>query len=121
PRLFAVITEASLLYQWGTRHDRREQIEHLAEMNRRPNVELRIQRFADGLPLGMFSTTNIFDFPGDEPSTVFTETDYAIEEVSGAREINGYIEAFGRAADAALEPADTTLYIRQLAERLESS
>ena len=119
PHLHAVITEASLLYEWGSRNDRREQIEHLAEMNRRPNVDLRIQRFADGLPQGMFSTINIFDFPGDEPSIVFAETDHSIEEVTSARDINGYIESFGRARDAALEPADTTLYLRQLAERLE--
>ena len=48
PTWCAVITEASLMYQWGTRAERREQIEHLIEMSRRPNVELRIQRFADG-------------------------------------------------------------------------
>jgi transcriptional regulator with XRE-family HTH domain len=29
PRLMSVITEASLLYQWGTRTERREQVEHL--------------------------------------------------------------------------------------------
>jgi len=119
PMLLAVITEASLLYRWGTKNDRREQIEHLAELCRRPNVELRIQRFADGPPQGMYSTTNIFDFPDDEPSLVYTETDYAIEEVRGAQETNSYIEAFGRATDAALEPTDTVAYLGQLAEQLE--
>src|SRR6516162_3332915 len=45
PVLSAVITEASLSYRWGIHSDRREQIEHLAEMSRRRSVELRIQRF----------------------------------------------------------------------------
>ena len=48
PKVVAVITEASLLFRWGTRADQYEQIAHLAEVSGRPNVELRIQRFADG-------------------------------------------------------------------------
>ena len=119
PRVLAVITEASLLYQWGTRHDRREQIEHLMDLNGRPNVELSIQRFADGPPTGIFSPVNIFDLPGDEHSLIYTETDYAIEEVGGAQETNSYIEAFRRAKDAALEPTDTVAYLGHLAEQLE--
>jgi Domain of unknown function (DUF5753)/Helix-turn-helix domain len=118
PRFSAVITEASLMYRWGTRADRREQIEHLVEMSRRPNVELRIQRFADGPPTGMHSMVNIFDFPG-EPSTVFLETDFAIEEVANTEQANNYIETYGRASAASLEPGDTTLYLSQLAEQLE--
>src|ERR1017187_8978497 len=47
PKLSAVITEASLAYRWGAKSDRREQVEHLLDVARRPNVELRIQRFAD--------------------------------------------------------------------------
>ena len=85
PRLSVVITEASLRYRWGMHTDRREQIEHLAEMSRRRNIELRIQRFDDGPPTGIFSMVNIFGFPDDEPPIVFVETDYSVEEVSAAR------------------------------------
>jgi len=119
PRLIAVITEASLLYEWGARYERRQQIEHLAELNNRPNVELRIQRFADGPPAGLLSSVNIFDFPDDEPGIVYAETEYSLEEVSGTQQVNNYIEGFIRAADTALEPADTVTYLGQLAERLE--
>ena len=48
PMLSAVITEASLLYRWGTHGDRKEQILHLVDLAGRANVELRIQRFEDG-------------------------------------------------------------------------
>lgn len=119
PRLVAVITEASLLYRWGTKEDRREQIEHLAEVSRQPNVELRIQRFEDGPPQGTFSSINIFGLPDDDPTLVYLETDYSIEEVSRTAEVNTYIRAFGRVRDAALEPSDTTFYLRQLAEQME--
>ena len=119
PRLVAVITEASLMYHWGTRAERREQIEHLIEMSRRPNVELRIQRFADGPSPGVSSSINIFDLPGDEPSVVFTETDTAIQEVSRPEEVNLYVQAFGRIRDSAQEPGATALYLEHLAQQLE--
>ena len=119
PRLSVVITEASLLYRWGTHEDRREQIEHLAAMSRRPGVELRIQRFEDGPPTGIYSMVNIFGFPGDEPPVVFVETDYCVDEVSKPESVSGYIQSFERARDAALEPADTAVYLEMLASRME--
>jgi hypothetical protein len=119
PNLSAVITEASLLYRWGMHGDRREQIEHLAELSRQRNVELRIQRFDDGPPTGLFSMVNIFDFPDGEPPLVFVETDYSIEEVSKPDAVDGYIQSFERACDAALEPEDTTVYLEKLAKRME--
>jgi hypothetical protein len=119
PRLVAVITEASLMYHWGTKTERREQIEHLIDMSRRRSVELRIQRFADGPSPGVSSSINIFDLPGGEPSLVFTETDTAIQEVSKPEEVSLYTQAFGRIRDAAQDPADTTAYLQHLAEQLE--
>lgn len=119
PQLKAVITEASLMYHWGSRAERRDQVAHLAELSLRPSVQLYLQRFADGPPQGVFSTINIFDFPDDEPSLIYTETDYMIQEVSDKDEVNNYVEAFDRTVDAALEPADTTIYLKQFAERLE--
>lgn len=119
PTLSAVITEASLLYRWGPKSDRREVIEHLVDVARRPLVELRIQRFADGPPQGLISAINIFDFADGEPSIAYTETDTAIQEVSSSEQVNMYAQSFDRAVDGALEPADTVDYLRQLAQRLE--
>jgi hypothetical protein len=119
PKLIAVITEASLMYRWGAKVDRHDQIAHLVEVSRRPNVELRIQRFADGPPTGMHSMVNIFDLVHGEQSLVYLETDYAIEEVSNADSVDSYIQSFARASDASLESADTTAYLIQLAEQLE--
>jgi hypothetical protein len=119
PKFSAVITEASLAYRWGAREDRREQVEHLADLSKRPNVDLRIQRFEDGPPTGMHSMINIFGFRDDEPDLIFVETDYSIEEVTKPESLHGYIESFERASDAALEPADTTGYLVHLAKRME--
>src|SRR6266702_3412105 len=76
PRLVAVITEAALMYRWGSQADRRAQVAHLAAMARRPGIELRLLRFADGPHPGMISPVNIFDFPDEEdPSIVYLEND----------------------------------------------
>lgn len=119
PALTSIITEASLLYQWGTRTDRRDQIEHLIDVGQHPNVDIRIQRFADGPPRGLVSPINIFDFPDGEPAIAYTETDIGIQEVTGTDHVNSYGQSFDRAVDGALEPNDTTTYLRQLAQRLE--
>jgi Domain of unknown function (DUF5753)/Helix-turn-helix domain len=119
PKFSAVITEASLLYRWGAREDRRQQIEHLVDVSARRNLDLRIQRFEDGPPAGIVSMVNVFGFRDDEPSLVFLETDYAIEEVSKRDSVDRYTESFERASDAALEPADTTGYLEHLARRME--
>src|SRR5262249_10588495 len=99
--------------------DRREQIEHLVEMSRRRNVELRIQRFDDGPPTGIVSMVDIFGFPAGEPHIVFVETDYVVEEVCKPESVQGYLQSFDRACDAALEPRDTTVYLEHLARRME--
>jgi len=119
PRLIAVITEASLMYRWGSKSERREQIEHLVAVSGHPNVELRIQRFDDGPHRGLWSMIDIFDFEDDEPSVVYLESDIAIQEVSADDEVKAYVEGFSRSRDSALEPADTTQYLRYLAEQLE--
>ena len=115
----AVITEASLLYRWGLREDRREQIEHLVMLSNHRNVQLHIQRFEDGPPSGIVSRVNLLGFRDDEPSLVFVETDYSVEEVSKPDSVHGYIESFERACDAALEPVHTTGYLERLVRRME--
>ena len=119
PMFSAVITEASLQYRWGAREDRRQQVEFLVDLSARRNVNLRIQRFEDGPPAGIVSMVNIFGFRDDEPSMVFVETDYSIEEVSKPDSVKGYTDSFERASDAALEAADTTGYLEHLARRME--
>ncbi|HKB30547.1 MAG TPA: helix-turn-helix transcriptional regulator [Streptosporangiaceae bacterium] len=119
PGLIAVITEASLMYRWSTRVERCEQVAHLVEMSRRPDVELRIQRFVDGPPTGMLSMIDIFDFTGGEPSAVFVEAELTIQEVTSKEQVKTYSQAFDRARDAAVEPAETTTYLEQLIEKLE--
>jgi transcriptional regulator with XRE-family HTH domain len=120
PRLVAVITEASLMYRWGSQDDRRGQAAHLAAMSRRPNVEMRLLRFSDGLHPGMISPVNIFDFPDDEdPSVVYLENDTDIHEVTKDAEVRAYQTTFARIRDAALAPAATRTHLDTLSQTQE--
>lgn len=119
PKLLAVITEASLMYEWGSRHERRDQIEHLIELNKRPNVELRIQRFCDGPPRGPHTMLNIFEFPDDEPRIVYLESDFAIGEIAAPKAADGYLEMFDQGRNSAVESPATSCYLSHLAEKLD--
>lgn len=119
PTLAAVITEAALQYRWGTRADRREQFAHLAEMSRRPNVDLRLLRFEDGPHPGMSTLVNIFHFPGDEPAMVYLENDVTIQEINDQTSVEAYVRIFNRVREAAMSPTRTTDYLEKLTRTLE--
>ena len=88
-------------------------------MSRRPAIELRLLRFADGPHPGMGGPINIFEFPGDEGSVAYVETDFALQEVNKANEVEAYTQVFNQARAAALESPATTAHLKQLAESLE--
>ncbi|WP_213455415.1 helix-turn-helix domain-containing protein [Rhizomonospora bruguierae] len=119
PELVAVITEAALLYRWGVRAERREQVEYLVDVARRPGVELRLLRFADGPHPGMSSLISVFDFAGDEPCQVFLENDVAIAEVTDRRQVDAYVTTFERIREAALDADATTEYLKHLVTTME--
>lgn len=119
PQLRAVITEASLLYRWGTAADRRAQLEHLVRLSEQPQVELRVLRFEDGPHPGMCGPINIFDFPAGEPQAVFIETDFAIQEVVGEDDISAYMRLFGQIWEAARDADATRAELKQMATDLE--
>ena len=89
-------------------------------MSRRPSIELRMLRFADGPHPGMSSLINIFEFPDDQdPSVVYLENDTGIQEVTKADEVHAYKQTFAQIRDAALTPAATRTHLQKLSETLE--
>ncbi|WP_433465977.1 helix-turn-helix domain-containing protein [Spirillospora sp. CA-128828] len=119
PELTALITEASLMYEWGDPGDRRAQYRHMLTMAARPNVELRLLRLSDGLHPGMSTLVNIFRFPGGEPSMVFLENDADIQEIDTPGKVEAYDAIFEQIRQAALSPADTADHLEKLIATLE--
>ncbi|TDD39012.1 XRE family transcriptional regulator [Actinomadura sp. KC06] len=119
PQLIALITEASLMYEWGEVGDRRAQLRHLLTASARPNVELRLLRLSDGLHPGMSTLVNIFRFPGDEPPVVFLENDADIQEIDTPGKVEAYDQIFEQIRAAALSTADTAEHLEKLIATLE--
>jgi hypothetical protein len=120
PRLVAVITEASLRYHWGTLAERRAQVAHLAEVSRRPSVELRVLRFEDGPHPGMSSLVNLFGFADDQdPPIAYLETDTSVQEIDRPEDVQALTDTFAQIRQAALAPARTTAYLEELTGTLE--
>ncbi|MFA1548969.1 helix-turn-helix domain-containing protein [Actinomadura chokoriensis] len=119
PEVSAVITEASLMYEWGAPGERRAQLRHLLSMSARQNVELRLLRLSDGLHPGMSTLVNIFQFPGGEPSMVFLENDADIQEIDDPGKVEAYGESFEEIRAAALSAADTAAHLEKLIATLE--
>ncbi len=88
-------------------------------MSARPNVEMRLLRFADGLHPGMSTLVNIFRFPCGEPSMVFLENDADIQEIDDPSRVEAYDEIFEQIRAAALSPADTAKHLEKLIATLE--
>lgn len=114
-QLVAVITEASLHYQWGTGAQRRDQLEHLVAMSRRPGIEVRLLRYQDGFHAGMCGPINIFEYESGEPPVVFLETDFAVHEVTSRTEIDAYLDTFSYLEKYSLDTPGTTAHLRRLA------
>ncbi|TDB90787.1 XRE family transcriptional regulator [Actinomadura sp. KC216] len=119
PQLIALITEASLMYEWGDEGDRRAQLRHLLTASGRPNVELRLLRLSDGLHPGMSTLVNIFRFPGDEPPVVFLENDADIQQIDTPGKVEAYDRIFEQIRAAALSTADTAEHLEKLIATLE--
>jgi Domain of unknown function (DUF5753) len=104
---------------WGTPEARRAQVAHLAEVSRRPNVELRLLRFAAGPYRGVMSPFN-FDLADDEdPSVAYIETDVTLLEIADPKHIRFYKEAFADIHRAGLVPTATRNHLDKLAESME--
>ncbi|MGP4026367.1 helix-turn-helix domain-containing protein [Actinomadura sp. 3N407] len=119
PRLVAIVTEASLMYEWGDAGDRRAQLRHLLAMAGRQNVELRLLRLSDGLHPGMSTLVNIFRFPRDEPPMVFLENDAAIDQIDDPGKVEAHDRIFEQIREAALSTADTAEHLEKLITTLE--
>lgn len=71
---FFILDEAAIRRWVGGPEVIREQLEHLKEMNRRPNVSIQVITFDKGVHRGMQGSFTVFEFPPDDQDyAVFRE------------------------------------------------
>lgn len=116
PLLSAVIDEAALRRRIGGEEVMREQIRHLSDIGRRPNVEIQVLPFsagahaAGGLPFTILS----FSDGSNADSVVFLESRGDGFYLESEAEINRHRLVFSRTQGSALSVPDSATFLEDL-------
>ncbi|WP_026116571.1 helix-turn-helix domain-containing protein [Nocardiopsis valliformis] len=116
PLLLAVIDEAALRRQVGGEQVMREQIGHLLDVGRRPNIEIQILPFASGAhaAAGLPFTILSFGEGNSADSVVFLESRGDGFCLESAEEINRHRLVFSRTQGSALSVQDSAEFLEGL-------
>ncbi|WNV89031.1 helix-turn-helix transcriptional regulator [Umezawaea sp. Da 62-37] len=119
PRLHFVLNEAVLCRPVGGPKVWREQIEHLAEVARRPNATVQVLPFATGEHPVMGSAFTLLHFD-DESSldTVYLENDRGGHHLKSAAEIKRYASVFAELVESAASPENSLEMLVRVIEHL---
>ncbi len=117
--LSVVLDEGLLLRQVGGAQVMREQLEHLVEAAKWPNVELRVLLNGTGAHPAITGEFTILGFPElISPDVVYLEHMTSNIYVEQEAEVYRYNLAFDRLRALALEPDESTVMIARLAGAL---
>lgn len=102
------IIDESALHRWiGGAEVTRRQLEHLRDMAKQPNIDIRIVPFSLGMHPGMRASFTILDFPSHDEDTIVSvenpEKDMLVKD--GPDETSKYLEIFSILEEIAT-PAD---------------
>lgn len=120
PEYVAIIDEAALRRQAGSRTVMREQLLHLAEMALRPRATIHILPFSTGLHAATLGAFQIMDFPEPRDPTIgYTETPTSTVYVEEGEEIARYETMWREVHNSALTAAQSIEFLHHLSTSLE--
>ncbi|MER7208570.1 helix-turn-helix transcriptional regulator [Streptosporangium sp. NPDC000239] len=120
-QLVALLDEAVLRRQIGGRAVMREQLEHLVELGRLPNVEIRVIPFSSGAHAAMDGKFCLLSFPEPEdPDLVYLEQATSGLMPEDPEEVRRYTLMFGSLSALALGAEASATFIAQMARRCSS-
>jgi transcriptional regulator with XRE-family HTH domain len=118
--LQVVIDEAVLRHRVGGVDVMREQLRHLVEVNKRPNVTLQVLPFAAGAHPAITGDFVLMLFRADgDIGMVYTETATSGLVLQGEAEIRRYIRTYGVLEAKALTPTRSTALIGSVIKELD--
>lgn len=119
PALHVVLNEAVLRRRVGGIKVMREQLRHLADMAKRPNVTVQVLPFTAGAHPAMIGSFAMLHFPSDsgEP-TIFVEVDSGALYPDRPADFERYTWMFGRLRDLALSSARSATLLSKVVEEL---
>ena len=117
----AVVGEAALRQLVGGTEVMRQQLDHLAEVSKLPNVDIQVLPFAAGGVPAMGSPFIILSFAEpDDPDVAFSEHLTGCVYVEDVDELASYNLNFGALQDTALAPESSGEFITSLAGDLRA-
>jgi transcriptional regulator with XRE-family HTH domain len=108
PRLWAIIDEGALRRQIGGRHVMRAQVEHLLQLQGRPNITIQVMPFGFGGHVAQVGAFTILRFIGDDlPDVVYLEHLTGALYLDAREDTDRYREVFARLAVDSQRSADS--------------
>jgi transcriptional regulator with XRE-family HTH domain len=119
PRLHVVLNEAVLRREVGGPRVMRDQLRHLADMARRPEVIVQVLPFGAGAHPAMTGSFSMLRFPsgGGDP-TIFVEVDSGALYPDRPVDVERYTWKFARLRDLALAPDDSIALVSRVEAEL---
>nr|WP_225953432.1 DUF5753 domain-containing protein [Kibdelosporangium phytohabitans] len=118
--LVAILDEAVLHRQIGGRGVLCQQLDHLVEVAKRPNVTIRVLPFKAGVHPGLHGSFTILKFPIErDPGVVHVEDRIGSRYRDHVEEIGEYSAVEDRLLEAALSEAHSLSVIRKVRKELE--
>jgi transcriptional regulator with XRE-family HTH domain len=120
-KVWSVLHEGALRSVVGGADVMRAQLKRLAELAKRPNIDIQVLPFSAGAHPGVEGTFTILSFPEElehDPGAVYVQTEikgYYYEEPG---EIAAYRDAMTRLRVQAIKPGRTSAFINRVAEEL---
>jgi hypothetical protein len=110
-----VLNEAVLRRQVGGADVMRDQLRHLAEMAKRPNITVQVLPFSAGAHPAMVGSFIMLNFPaGSGDPTIFVEVDAGALYPDRPADFERYTWMFGQLRDLGLSPAESTDFVSKV-------
>jgi transcriptional regulator with XRE-family HTH domain len=112
-RLHAIVSEAALQVEVGGPDVLREQLRHIVELAKRPNVTIQVLRFAAGATLADRGGFAVLTFEKDEPPLGYIETLAGELFLESPKEIGKLTSVYDHLRTLAMSPAESIKFIRE--------
>ncbi|MGW1159403.1 helix-turn-helix domain-containing protein [Streptomyces sp. NPDC002519] len=118
PKLWAVIDEAAFRRIESKPAVLKEQLEHLLDVEPRPNITLQLLPFEIGFHPGLYGSFMLMGFPEPNPDVVWVENLTNSVYFEGSDDVGRYTEVFDHLRATALGPPETRSRIKDMLKEL---
>jgi transcriptional regulator with XRE-family HTH domain len=119
PRMHVVVNEAVVRRQVGGTRVQRDQLRHLIEMAKRPNITVQVLPFTAGAHPAMTSAFTMLQFPAEDGEpTILVEVDSGALYPYRPTDYDRYTWIFGRLRELALAPRKSISLLSRLVEEM---